>query len=61
VAASVASGLLIAYLRPGAELILESRGFSTSSPALKAAINAHVFVSNALEWLCAFHVVSVQG
>jgi hypothetical protein len=35
VAASVVSGLLIAYLRPGAELISQSRGFSTSSPALK--------------------------
>src|SRR5215469_17730377 len=34
VAASVVSGLLIAYLRPGAELIPESRGFTTSSPAL---------------------------
>jgi cytochrome b561 len=55
VAASVVSGLLIAYLRPGAELIAESRGFSTSSPALNAAIEAHAFVSDALEWLCAFH------
>jgi cytochrome b561 len=57
VAASVVSGLLIAYLRPGAELIPESRGFSTSSPALNTAIDAHAFVSNALEWLCAFHAV----
>jgi cytochrome b561 len=57
VAASVVSGLLIAYLRPGAELIPESRGFSTSSPALNAAIDAHAFVSDALEWLCAFHVM----
>jgi cytochrome b561 len=55
VAVSVVSGLLIAYLRPGAELIPESRGFSTSSPALNAAIDAHAFVSDALEWLCAFH------
>jgi hypothetical protein len=57
VAASVVSGILIAYLRPGAEMIPESRGFSTSSPALNAAIDGHVFVSDALEWLCAFHVV----
>jgi cytochrome b561 len=56
VAASVVSGILIAYLRPGAEMIRETRGFSTSSPALNAAIDAHVFVSDALEWLCAFHV-----
>jgi cytochrome b561 len=55
VAASVVSGLLIAYLRPGAELIPEGRGFSTSSPALNAAIDAHSFVSDGLEWLCAFH------
>jgi cytochrome b561 len=57
VAASVISGLLIAYLRPGAQLIPESRGFSTSSPALNAAIEAHAFVSDALEWLCGFHAV----
>jgi cytochrome b561 len=57
VAASVVSGLLIAYLRPGAELIPESRGFSSSSPALNTAIDAHAFVSDALEWLCAFHAV----
>jgi hypothetical protein len=56
VAASVISGLLIAYLRPGAEIIPEVRGFSTSSPALNDTINAHAFVSDALEWLCAFHV-----
>jgi cytochrome b561 len=55
VAASVVSGLLIAYLRPGAALIPEGRGFSTSSPALNAVIDAHAFVSDALEWLCAFH------
>jgi len=57
VAGSVFSGLLIAYLRPGAELIPESRGFSTNSPALNAAIDAHAFVSDALEWLCAFHAM----
>jgi len=56
VAASVVSGLLIAYLRPSAEMILEVRGFTTSSPALNTAIDAHAFVSDALEWLCAFHV-----
>jgi len=56
VAASVVSGLLIAYLRPGAELIHEGRGFTTSSAALNATIDAHAFVSDALEWLCAFHV-----
>jgi cytochrome b561 len=55
VAASVVSGLLIAYLRRGAELIPKGRGFSTSSPALNAAIDGHAFVSDALEWLCAFH------
>ena len=57
ITASVVSGLLIAYLRPGAELIPASRGFSTSSPALNAAIDAHALVSDALEWLCAFHAV----
>jgi len=57
VAASVVSGLLIAYLRPGAELIRESRGFTTSSPALNLTIDAHAFVSDALEWLCGFHAV----
>ena len=57
VLASVVSGLLIAYLRPGAELIPESRGFTTSSSALNAAIDAHAFISDALEWLCGFHVV----
>jgi cytochrome b561 len=55
VAASVVSGLLIAYLRPGAVLIPEGRDFSTSSSALNAAVDAHAFVSDALEWLCAFH------
>ena len=57
VAASVVSGLLIAYLRPGAELIPESRGFTTSSAALNVAIDAHAFISDALEWLCGFHAV----
>jgi cytochrome b561 len=57
VAASVVSGLLIAYLRPGAELIPESRGFTTSSAALNVAIDAHAFISDALEWLCAFHAM----
>jgi cytochrome b561 len=57
VLASVVSGLLIAYLRPGAELIPESRGFTTSRSALNAAIDAHAFVSDALEWLCGFHAV----
>ena len=57
VAASVVSGLLIAYLRPGVELIPETRGFTTSSPALNAAIDAHAFISDALEWLCGFHAV----
>ena len=58
-AASVVSGLLIAYLRPGAEIIAESRGFSTSSPALNVAIDAHAFISDVLEWLCAFHAAYV--
>jgi cytochrome b561 len=57
VAASVGSGLLIAYLRPGAELIPEIRGFTTSSPALNATIDAHAFISDALEWLCGFHAI----
>jgi cytochrome b561 len=57
VAASVVSGLLIAYLRPGAALIPESRGFTTSSPALNFSLEAHAFISVALEWLCGFHVV----
>jgi cytochrome b561 len=57
VAASVVSGLLIAYLRPGAAIIPESRGFSTSNPALNFALEAHAFISIALEWLCGFHVV----
>ena len=57
VAASVVSGLLIAYLRPGAELIPEVRGFTTSSASLNATIDAHAFISDALEWLCGFHVV----
>jgi cytochrome b561-like protein len=57
VAASVVSGLLIAYLRPGAALIPEGRGFTTSSAALNATIDAHAFISDALEWLCGFHAV----
>jgi cytochrome b561 len=57
VAASVISGLLIAYLRPGAQLIPEVRGFTTSSPALNFTIDAHAFISDALEWLCGFHAV----
>lgn len=57
VAASVVSGLLIAYLRPGAELIPEVRGFTTSSAALNAAIDAHAFISDAFEWLCGFHAL----
>jgi hypothetical protein len=55
VAASVVSGLLIAYLRPGAAIIPEVRGFTTSSAALNATIDAHAFISDALEWLCGFH------
>jgi hypothetical protein len=57
VAASVVSGLLIAYLRPGAEIIPKNRFFLTRSPSLNAAIHAHVFITDALEWLCAFHSV----
>ena len=58
VAASVVSGLLIAYLRPGAAIIPEgAREFSTSSPALNFVLEAHAFISIALEWLCIFHVV----
>jgi len=58
VAASVVSGLLIAYLRPGAAIIPEGgREFTTSSPALNFALEAHAFISVALEWLCGFHVV----
>jgi hypothetical protein len=57
VAASVVSGLLIAYLRPGAVIIPESRGFSTSIPVLNFALEAHAFISIASEWLCGFHAV----
>lgn len=58
VAASVVSGLLIAYLRPGAAIIPEGgREFSTSSSALNFWLEAHAFISIALEWLCGFHVV----
>jgi cytochrome b561 len=55
VAASVVSGLLIAYLRPGVLLIPEVRGFTTDSRALNTAIDAHALISDALEWLCGFH------
>jgi cytochrome b561 len=57
VAATVVTGLLIAGLRPGTEIIPGNRFFLTRSPTLNAVIQTHVFVSNALEWLCAFHVV----
>lgn len=58
VAASVVSGLLIAYLRPGAAIIPEGgREFTTSSPSLNFALEAHAFISIALEWICGFHVV----
>src|SRR5215471_12926335 len=58
VAASVVSGLLIAYLRPGAAIIPEGgREFTTSSLALNFALEGHAFISLALEWLCGFHVV----
>jgi len=57
VGGSVVSGLMIAYLRPGAELIPQVRRFTTSSPALNATIDAHAFISNTLEWLCGFHAV----
>jgi hypothetical protein len=58
VAASVVSGLLIAYLRPGSAIIPEGgREFTTSSPALNFALEAHAFISIALEWLCGFHAV----
>jgi hypothetical protein len=56
VAATVISGLLIAYLRPGVQIIPGNRFFLTRSPALNAAIRTHVLVVTALEWLCAFHV-----
>jgi len=55
VAASVASGLLIAYLRPGVAIVPLRRGFLTNSQALNAAIDFHSFASNSLIWLCAFH------
>jgi cytochrome b561 len=56
VAASVVSGLLIAYLRPGAAIISEGgREFTTSNPALNFALEGHAFISVALEWLCGFH------
>jgi hypothetical protein len=59
VAATVFSGLLIAYLRPGTQIIPGNRFHLTRSPALNATIHTHVFVSNALEWLCVFHVAYV--
>lgn len=56
VAASVVSGLLIAYLRPGAAIIPEGgREFTTNNPALNFALEAHAFISIVLEWLCGFH------
>jgi hypothetical protein len=61
VAASVVSGLLIAYLRPGVELIPESRGFTTSGPALNAAIDAHAFISDVLEWYVVFTPSTPSG
>ncbi len=56
VAATVVSGLLIAYLRPGAVIDPGRRGFLTNRPSLNAAIIFHVHITTALEWLCAFHV-----
>ena len=57
VAASVISGLLIAYLRPGAAIIPEGgREFTTNRAALNFWLEAHAFISIALEWLCGFHV-----
>ncbi len=55
VAASVVSGLLIAYLRPGVVLVPDGRGFTTNSAGLNFTIDAHAFISDALEWLCGFH------
>lgn len=57
VAASVISGLLIAYLRPGAQLIPEGRGFTTDSLLLNSVVDGHAFVSDSLEWLCGFHAM----
>lgn len=58
VVASVVSGLLIAYLRPGATIIPEGgREFTTSSAALNLTLEAHAFISIALEWLCGLHVM----
>jgi hypothetical protein len=58
VAASVVSGLLIAYLRPGATIIPEGgREFTTSNSALNFWLEAHALISIALEWVCGFHVV----
>jgi cytochrome b561 len=58
VAAAVVSGLLIAYLRPGALIIPEGgREFTTNRAALNFWLEAHALISIALEWLCGFHVV----
>src|SRR5215471_16174049 len=58
VAASVVSGLLIAYLRPGALIIPEGgREFTTNRAALNFWLESHALISIALEWLCGFHVV----
>ena len=58
VAAAVVSGLLIAYLRPGALIIPESgREFTTNRAALNFALESHALISITLEWLCGFHVV----
>ncbi len=57
IAATVASGLLIAYLRPGAVIQPGRRGFLTDRPSLNAAIIFHVHVTTVLEWLCVFHAV----
>jgi len=58
VAASVVSGLLIAYLRPGAAIIPEGgREFTTSNSALNFWLEAHALISIALEWVCGFHAV----
>jgi hypothetical protein len=58
VAAAVVSGLLIAYLRPGAAIIPEGgREFTTSNSALNFALESHAFISVALEWLSGFHAV----
>ena len=55
VAASVISGLLIAYLRPGAAIVPGRRGFLTDRSSLNAAIICHVHITTVLEWLCLCH------